>query len=355
MNFVLTLSQSRQKKFDTLLIITNKFFKDKLLIADVNIWKSKNWTVELLRYLQLCNWDVLRIIISNRDAKFRFEVWRWIFKILKIDLLISTAYHSQTDDQSERINQTIEIALRYLLTKNSDLSWHKELSFLQQKYMNIITSTEFSSNQILYEFNTIWKLSALNENIEIEFFKNREIIRMNVINVIDFVSAKAKIIYDDHHKALIFNIEDKAYLRLHHEYFLLEKKNSKLSNQRSDSYIILRKIDNLAYELNLSATFCIHSIIFIAQLESTSDSDSYERSRSINLESIEMKDDIVDKKSYEVERILKKRNKKYEKITMIQYLVKWKKWRLEHNFWIFAKNCENFMNLIMKYENRLSQ
>ncbi len=145
---------------------------------------------------------------------------------------------------------------------------------------------------------------------------------MNVINVIDFVSAKAKIIYDDHHKALIFNIEDKAYLRLHHEYFLLEKKNSKLSNQRSDSYIILRKIDNLAYELNLSATFCIHSIIFIAQLESTSDSDSYERSRSINLESIEMKDDIVDKKSYEVERILKKRNKKYEKITMIQYLVK---------------------------------
>jgi hypothetical protein len=100
-NFVLALSQSKQKKFDIMLIISNKFFKDKLLIADVNIWKSKNWTVELLRYLQLCNWDVLRIIISNRDAKFRFELWRWVFKTLKIDLFISTAYHSQSDDLSE--------------------------------------------------------------------------------------------------------------------------------------------------------------------------------------------------------------------------------------------------------------
>ncbi len=183
----------------------------------------------------------------------------------------------------------------------------------------------------------------------------REIIRKNVANVINFVNARFKIIYDDKHKSLAFNTEDKAYLRLHHEYSLLEKRNSKLSNQRSNSYIILRKIDSLAYELNLSVTFRIHSVIFIAQLKSTSDFDSYERSRSINFESIEMKDDIVDKKSYEVERILKKRNRKYEKITMIQYLVKWKKWKLEHNFWIFAKNCENFTNLIMKYENRLSQ
>jgi hypothetical protein len=255
--------------------------------------------------------------------------------------------HITWHDQSERTNQTIEITLRYLLTKNSNLSWHEELSFLQQRYMNIITSTEFSLNQILYEFNTIWKLSALNENIEIEFFKNREIIRIDVVNVIDCVSAKAKIIYDSHHKLLTFNTEDKVYLRLHHEYSLFEKRNSKLSNQRSDSYIILRKINSLAYKLNLSATSRIHSVIFIAQLKSTSNSDLYKRSQSINLESIEMKDDIVDKKSYEIERILKKRNRKYEKITMIHYLVKWKRWKLEHNFWVFAKNCENFMNLIM--------
>jgi hypothetical protein len=36
MNFVLTLSQSERKKFDVMLIVTNKFFKNKLLISEVN-------------------------------------------------------------------------------------------------------------------------------------------------------------------------------------------------------------------------------------------------------------------------------------------------------------------------------
>lgn len=33
---------------------------------------------------------------------------------------MSTAYHPQTDSQSERTNQTIEIALRYYLAKYPD-------------------------------------------------------------------------------------------------------------------------------------------------------------------------------------------------------------------------------------------
>jgi hypothetical protein len=339
------------EKFDTILTIIDKFFKEKLLMSDQNIWKAKDWALILWKYLQLCNWDLSRAIIFDRDAKFRFEIWKALFKVVEIDLLMSTAYHSQTDEQSERINQTIEIALRFLLTCNDqEYLWHNALSFLQQKFMNTITSTKYSSNQILYEFNIIWKLSMLNENYANT--KNWDIIRQNVAQSIDFVSAKTKVVYDRQHKSLTFNVKNKAYLRLHHEYFLLEKENSKLSNQRSDSYIILRKISNLAYELNLSETFRIHSVIFIAQLKSTSDSDSYERSRSINFESIEMKNDIVEKKSFEVERILKKRNRKYERITMIQYLVKWKKWKFEHNSWVFVKDCSNFMKLVMKFENK---
>jgi hypothetical protein len=165
----------------------------------------------------------------------------------------------------------------------------------------------------------------------------------------------SKIIYDVKHQSFVFNIEDKAYLQLHHEYFLFEKDNSKLSNQRSNSYTILRKIDNLTYELNLSATFRIHLIIFIAQLKSTSDSDSYDRSRSTNSESMNMtNDDISQKRSFEVKQVLKKRIRKYEKITTTQYLMKWLKWKFEHNSWISKKDMKNSMKLIMKYNNRLT-
>jgi hypothetical protein len=115
-----------------MLIITNKFFKNKLLIADVNIWKSKNWAVELLRYLQLCNWDVLKVIISNRDAKFRFELWRWIFKILKIDLFINTAYHSQTK-RSKWTNQSNN-------RNRASLFFDEEFRFIMTRKIIIFTA-----------------------------------------------------------------------------------------------------------------------------------------------------------------------------------------------------------------------
>ncbi len=306
-----------------MLIITNKFFKEKLFISDINTWKAKNWTLNLLRYLQLCNWRLSRVIISDRDSKFRFELWRWIFKTLNIDLLISTTYHSQTDDQSERINQTIEIALRYFLTSNSDLSWHEILSSLQQTFMNTKTFTEHSSNEILYEMNTRSQLILLNEDDVVMNNLTRDIIRKDVVNVIDFANVKAKIIYDVKHKSFAFNTDDKVYLRLHREYSLSKKKNSKLSNQRSESYIILRKVNNLTYELNISATTRIHFVISITQLKFVEDDfDSYDRSRFINSDSIETTKDILTKKSFEVEKLLKKRVRKYDRTTIIQYLIK---------------------------------
>jgi hypothetical protein len=357
MNFVLTLSTfEKMKKFDTLLTITNKFSKNKILISERNTWKAHDWAVSLWKYLQLCNWDLSRVIISDRDLKFRFDMWKSLFKIVEIDLLINAAYHSQIDEQSERTNQIIEIALRYLLTENSDLAWHETLSSLQQTFMNIKTFTEHSPNETLYEMNTRSQLILLNE--EQIFIKNeltRDIIRTNVDNFIDFANVKAKIIYDGKHKFMTFNAEDKIYLRLHHEYFLLEKKNSKLSNQRFGSYTVKRKVDNAVYELNLSFNSRIHSVISIAQLEFAEDeSDSYNRSRSSNSRSIEVKDDTTKKQSFEMKKILQKRTRKYDKIVVVQYLLKWRDWEFEHNFWVSTKDCSNFMNLIMNFETRQS-
>jgi hypothetical protein len=279
-------------------------------------------------------------------------MWKSLFKASETDLFTSIAYHSQIDEQSERINQTIEIALRYLLISNSNLSWHEILSAMQHAFMNTITFTEYSLNQTLYEMNIRSQITLLVQN----FMKNqqhlREIIRKNVANVINFVSVRFKIMYDDKHKSFAFNIEDKVYLRLHNEYFLLEKKNFKLSNQRFDSYTVKRKVENVVYELNLSLNSRIHSIISIAQLKSASDSDSYNRSRFINSKSIETDEDTSTKRSYEVKRILKERMRKYEKITVKQYLIKWKDWKSEHNTWKSEKNCENVKHLITNFHNR---
>ncbi len=352
MNFVLTLSQSKQEKFDTLLIVTNKFSKSKLLISKRNTWKAQDWALSLWKYLQLCNWELSRVIIFDKDVKFRFDMWKSLFKTIEIDLLTSTIYHSQTDDQSERINQIIEIALRYLLTSNSNLSWHEALSSLQHDLMNFIIFTSFTSNQTLYEVNIKLSLMILNDHTKNSTLA-RELIRKKIADVIDFANARSKIIYDDKHKSFAFNSKNKIYLRLHREYSLSEKNNHKLSNQRSNLYVIKRKIENVVYELILSQNARIHLVISIAQLKSAEDdADSFNKSRLTNSDFVEMNEDTSTKRSYEVERILKERIRKYEKITVRQYLIKWKDWESKHNTWKSEKNCENAKHLIAKFHNR---
>jgi hypothetical protein len=56
------------------------------------------------------------VILSDRNKKFLSDLWSALFKHLGVQLLYSTAYHPQTDGQSERTNQTVEAMLRFPLS-----------------------------------------------------------------------------------------------------------------------------------------------------------------------------------------------------------------------------------------------
>ena len=48
-------------------------------------------------------------IISDRDAKFTSKFWTSMFQSLGTLLNLSSAYHPETNGQTERVNQVIEI------------------------------------------------------------------------------------------------------------------------------------------------------------------------------------------------------------------------------------------------------
>lgn len=61
-------------------------------------------------------------IVSDRDPVFTGNVWKDLFKLAGVKLKMSTAFHPQTDGQSEVVNKTIAMYLR-CITGDRPRAW----------------------------------------------------------------------------------------------------------------------------------------------------------------------------------------------------------------------------------------
>ncbi|GJR60890.1 putative reverse transcriptase domain-containing protein [Tanacetum coccineum] len=74
-------------------------------------------------------------IISDRDGKFTSHFWKSLHKALGTRLDMSTAYHPETDGQSERTIQTLEDMLRACVL-DFGKGWDKHLPLVEFSYNN---------------------------------------------------------------------------------------------------------------------------------------------------------------------------------------------------------------------------
>ena len=93
------------------------------------------------------------VIISDRGATYTSKFWQTVTAQLGIKHKCSTAFHPQTDGQTERMNQTVEQYLRaYVNYEQND--WVSHLPMAQYAYNNAENEktkmTPFFAN---YSFN----------------------------------------------------------------------------------------------------------------------------------------------------------------------------------------------------------
>ncbi|GKE06548.1 reverse transcriptase domain-containing protein [Tanacetum coccineum] len=74
-------------------------------------------------------------IIYDRDPRFASNFWKSLQKALGTSLDMSTAYHPQTDGQSERTIQTLEDMLRACVIDFGN-GWVKHLPLVEFSYNN---------------------------------------------------------------------------------------------------------------------------------------------------------------------------------------------------------------------------
>ncbi|KAA0051719.1 pol protein [Cucumis melo var. makuwa] len=79
-------------------------------------------------------------IISDRDARFTSKFWKGLQLALGTRLDFSTAFHPQTDGQTERLNQVLEDMLRACVLEFSG-SWDSHLHLMEFAYNNSYQAT----------------------------------------------------------------------------------------------------------------------------------------------------------------------------------------------------------------------
>lgn len=93
-----------------------------------------------------------RIIVSDRDTIFLSKFWQTIFRLQGVELHTSTAYHPQTDEQTEVVNKSLETYLR-CMTSDCPSKWSTWLTLAEWWYnTSFHSSIQMTSFEALYGY-----------------------------------------------------------------------------------------------------------------------------------------------------------------------------------------------------------
>jgi len=134
MDFITDLPLSDE--YDQLWVIIDRFTKiahfiplQEKTVADL----AKTFAREIWKYHRFP-----ADIVSDWDSQFTSETWKGFLGLLRIRPRMSTAFHPQTDRQTERLNQTIEAYLRAFISREQN-NWASLLPTAEFSYNNSIT------------------------------------------------------------------------------------------------------------------------------------------------------------------------------------------------------------------------
>jgi transposase InsO family protein len=110
MDFIMGLPMTAHK-FDSIWVIVDRLSKYAHFIPVNTKYKVQRYAEIYIAHM-LCLHGVPKTIISDRRSQFVTHFWEQLHASLGTHSIHSSAYHPQTDGQTERVNQILEDKLR---------------------------------------------------------------------------------------------------------------------------------------------------------------------------------------------------------------------------------------------------
>ena len=136
MNFITNLLSSRLWSivYDAILILINRYIKYSKYVSTKKNWTTKNFANVIFDEIFI-KFEMSTFFTSNWDFLFVSNYWSVLCFHFKIKIKLNIAFHSQTNDQTKRQNQTLKQYLKcYISYQQND--WIQWLSIVEYVYNN---------------------------------------------------------------------------------------------------------------------------------------------------------------------------------------------------------------------------
>jgi hypothetical protein len=262
----------KSKSFTTILVVIDKLTKYAHFIPISHPYTAMSVAQQFLNNIYKLH-GLPRTIISDRDKIFTSTLWKELYRLAVVTLNMSSAYHPQTDGQTERLNQCLETYLRCMVSACPS-KWVDWLPLAEYWYNTTYHSAHGKTPfEVLYGYAPRhFGISSIDTCASPDldtWLRERthmlQVIKHNLLRAQQHMKYQA----DKHRQEREFTVGDWVYLKLQSyvQQSLMKRSNHKLAYKYYGPYLITQKVGKAAYKLQLPESAQIHPVVHVSQLK----------------------------------------------------------------------------------------
>ncbi|KAL0551529.1 hypothetical protein IC582_010619 [Cucumis melo] len=270
MDFITGLPRTL-RGFTVIWVVVDRLTKSAHFVPGKSTYTASKWA-------QLYLSEIVRLhgvpvsIVSDRDARFTSKFWKGLQTAMGTRLDFSTAFHPQTDGQTERLNQVLEDMLRACALEFPG-SWDSHLHLMEFAYNNSYQATiGMAPFEALYgrccRSPVCWGEVGEQRLMGPELVQSTNEAIQKIRSRMHTAQSRQKSYADVRRKDLEFEIGDKVFLKVAPMKGVLRfERRGKLSPRFVGPFEILERIGPVAYRLALPPSLsAVHDVFHVSML-----------------------------------------------------------------------------------------
>jgi len=334
---------------DAILVVVDRYTKMCRFFAMNTTMKSQELAELLHREIEL-KYGIPDGCVSDRGSVFTSQFWSDLCYLNKVHRKLSTAFHPQTDGQTERMNQTLIQYLRCYASEHPTI-WATILPEAEFVCNNTKSATtQLTPFQALMGYNPTmsrriegeapsegaWHPNAQERLVQLQRIRTQ--LEQHWAEAV----ANQKRYYDAKHQKHEFR---KGQLVLLSTRNLKLKTSPKFTPKFIGPFRVLECVGSLAYRLALPEKYSrLHNVFPVSLLEPWH-ARSQEDSQQMPMPELE------DDEEWEVEEV--REEKRIDGETL--FFIKWKGWPSEFNQWVPEEDMMNARRMIDRFRREQEQ